>query len=170
MADFYGTAAGYEAYLLARNYPPTDATDAEIEAALLVASEWLDARYGPMLAAGCTNKTGGRAQVREWPRAGFVDVYGYAIGQTEIPREVEHATYEATLRQLANPGSLSVDYTPSKYKRAAVDGAVSVEYAGYSSAYDLQTSIPIIDGIMYPLISSQTGANLSGLSGKAVRV
>ncbi len=170
MADFYGTAAGYTAYALAREYDVPASTEDEIEAALLVASEWLDGRYSSVWVNSGTFKTGQRAQVREWPRNSYVDVYGYPIGSTEIPREIENATYEAAIRQLANPGSLMVDYTPGKYKEVAVEGAVSVVYAGFTSAYDTQLNIPIIDGILYPLTAAYGGGNFSALTGHVYRV
>lgn len=170
MADFYGTVAGYTAYVLARDYDVPIKTDDEIEAALLVASEWLDGRYSSVWVSSGTFKTGQRAQVREWPRNGYVDVYGYALSSTEIPREIENATYEAAIRELANPGSLTVDYTPGKYKQVSVDGAVSVTYAGFTSAYDTQLDIPIIDGIIAPLVNGFQSGNLSGLTGHVYRV
>lgn len=171
MADFYGTEAAFTDYCEARQYDiPAGAVSEDILAALLVASEWLDARYVPVWLASGTFKTGGRAQVREWPREGYVDVYGYPIDPNSVPREIENATYEAALRQLVNPGSLMVDYTPGKYKQVSVDGAISVTYADFNGAYDVQLDVPIIDGIIAPLVNGFPGANLSGLTGHVYRV
>lgn len=169
MPDFYGTVAGYKTYQEDRGREIED-SDADIQVGLLKASEYIDGRYGPTWASGDTYKTGQRAQVREWPRVGFVDVYGYPIDNAEIPREIENATYEAAMREIATPGTLTKDFTPSKYKQAAVDGAVSVTYNTALSAQDIQLQIPELDAILYPLLNGPSAVVTSSLSGKSVRV
>jgi hypothetical protein len=166
MDDRYGTAAGFRAYHIARgNDVPAEAVDDDVvNEWLLVGSEWLDGRYQASFPG---LKVGMRAQLREWPRLSAFDIYEYAILSTSIPREVEAATYEAALRQGVAAGSLSVDYTPGKYKRAAVDGAINVEFAGFNSAFDTQKQIPIIDQILFPILTGS--GNVSALSGSAVR-
>lgn len=171
MADFYGTAAKYRSYCTARGYDVSaDDDDADIEKALLVSSEWLDGIYGPTWGASGTLKTGGRSQVREWPRTGFVDMYSYNIPVDEVPREIENSTYEATRVELATPGSLFKNWTPSKYSQVSIDGAVSVTYADFNSAADAQMEIAAIPGIMYPLVNNQGQAGFSGASGRVHRV
>lgn len=164
MADFYGTATGYKAYHLARGRIAIEDDD-EIEVALLIASEWIDGCY---LSSFNGYKVGQRDQIREWPRTGAYDIYGYPVSYESVPREVENATYEAAQRQLQSPGSLLKDYTPNQYKRVAVDGAISVDYAAFASSSDIQTQFAIIDQILAPLI--MTDGNVSNLSGRAVRV
>lgn len=165
MADFYGTLDGYKDYMTARGRATDLSDDDEINAALLVASEWLDGTYLTMFMG---LKVGGRAQIREWPRTGVVDIYGYAIPSDSVPREVERATYEAAQRQVDKPGSLTLDYVPNKYKRASVDGAVSVEFAGVTSSADIQAQFTIIDQILAPLLMESAG-NYSSLSGDVAR-
>lgn len=163
----YGTDAGFVAYHTARGRAAeiADHDDDEIAAARLVASEFVDARY---LASFPGLKVGMRAQVREWPRQGGSDRYGYAIPETSVPVEVENATYEAALRQLNSPGSLAVDWTPNKYKSVSVDGAVSATYNTFSSAADVQTQFAIIDQILAPIL---TGAsNIASYSGAINRI
>lgn len=171
MADFYGTVAGYKTYHNARgrSLVIADQDDNEIQAALLVASEWIDARYRSVWISTGTTKVGMRAQIREWPRYAFVDAYGYAVPSDSVPIEVENATYEVALREVNVPGSLSQDYTPPKYKSASVDGAVSVTYNTGVDASDLQVEIPVIDGILAPLLGFEGAGNLSAMSGRVVR-
>lgn len=166
MEEFYGTAAGFRAYHVARgNDVPAEAVDDDtVNEWLLVGSEWLDGRYQSSFPG---LKVGMREQLREWPRYDAQDVYGYYIPSDAVPREMINATYEAALREGVSTGSLSVDYTPNKYKRAAVDGAVSVEFAGFNSAWDTQKQIPIIDQILYPILTGS--GNVSALSGSVVR-
>lgn len=168
MADFYGTIERFKSYFEARNKEvPATWDDDDIEAALLVASEWLDAVYGPQFSG---TKVGQRDQIREQPRNAQFDVYGYYIDSASVPREVENATYEAAFRQVSNPGSLSLDYTPSKYKRVSIDGAISVEYSGFTYASDIQTQFRIIDQILAPILTGSGNGEFASFSGRIVRV
>lgn len=179
----YGDVTGYKQYALDRNWPAatTAFDDSDILSALLVASEGLDNRYRSSFSG---YPTGQRAQVRAWPRAGawataggdLRPVYGsqyftngYAIPIDEIPDEILRATYEMARRELATPGALSKDFTlANSFRQVTVQGAVSVTYAGATSAADAQLVIPIVDGILQPILTG-IGA-VSGLSGRTVRV
>lgn len=170
MADFYGTVDGYKEYHNARGRGTiiADQDDDEIAAGLLIGSEYIDGRYGPIW-LNSHFRTGGRNQERVWPLLAFVDASGYALPSDIVPVEVEKATYEAAFRQVENPGSLMVDYTPNKYKSASVDGAVSVTFAEFYSSADVQLTIPDIDRILQQLISGNNGFS-SSLSGDVNRV
>jgi len=158
----YGNTTDAKAFWTARGYTvPGSWSDANIDKARLVVSEWIDARYAAGFAG---EKTGQRDQVREWPRAGSHDVHGWAFENDEFPRELLDAVYLATFYQMTTPGTFSVTYTPPKYKRAAVDGAVSVEYVQFNYAYEIQAQYPLIDQAIAPIIA-RAGGNLSMLSG-----
>jgi hypothetical protein len=170
MADNYGTVAGYRAYWLERGVDTTVITpdDTDVLAGLVVGSEYVDGNYRGSFPG---QKTGLRPQVREWPRTGAYDDKGYTIADNEIPVEAEYATYEATSRQLASPGSLRSDVTVgTSIQQATVFGAVSVTYAGVASASDAQVSIPAIDAILKPILTGSGYSSLSGLSGSSVRM
>lgn len=166
MPDFYGTASGFTAYHTARdNTVPADIdTDEEIETLLLVASEWIDARYRSKFQGW---KTGERDQIREWPRRGHVDYYDYLIPDDQIPREIENATYEIALRHANSPGVLSIDYTPSLYDQVSVDGAVSAKFAKFGSVSEIQTQFKNVAEILSALIGEKNQS--SGLSGSIER-
>jgi len=164
--DGYGSDTGFVDYHTARGRATmiADHDPCEIAAARLVASEWLDARY---MASFPGSKVGMRVQIREWPRQGGSDRYGYAIPEFAVPVEVVNATYEAALRQLDKPGSLAVDWTPNKYRSVSVDGAVSATYATFNSASEAQTQFLVIDQILAPIL---TGAGVvASLSGSINR-
>lgn len=168
MPDFYGTAAGFRSYHEARGTDVSAyADDTVIEAGLLVGSEFVDARYLGVVADRYL-PTGGRSQVRILPVVGLADRYGYLIGDNEIPREVESATYEATLRELQSAGALFKDYTPSQYKSVSVDGAVSINYRSFNSVSETETQFSIIDAVMRPLLSGWSKP-VSSLSGGSFR-
>jgi hypothetical protein len=165
------TVAGFTDYHAARGRELPGTWDEDlINAALLVASEWIDNVYG---ASFIGQKVGGFTQDREWPRIAAViedPRYGYAFPSDAIPDKLIEAVYEAAFRQAVNPGSLLVDYTPAKYKSVSIDGAVSVEYAQFSSAYQTQTSYPIIDQLLYWLLCNSSSAAVSSYSGSIIRV
>lgn len=163
MNEFYGTADGLTDYHELRGRDISSYTDDQKDAALLVASEWLDGVY---MGQWGGYKLGGASQVREWPRTGVIDIYGYAVPSDVVPWQVENATYEVALRQLQSPGSLNVDFTPSQYKRVAIEGAVSVEYASVNAG-SVQKQIPVIGQILAPLLNCNSGNALSGKVARA---
>lgn len=167
---FYGNADGFLTYLNERGREVSDDWDtADINAALLVASEWLDNQYESSWIGYKKNFE----QERSWPRQNAVVAkYPYHVySSTDIPVQVVCATYEAAQRELTNKGSLQVDYKPSVYKSVSVHNAVIVEYNDtVTSAYDVQTQITVIQNLMSSLIDPQKGVDNNPLCGKLVRV
>ena len=169
MATYTGaTIEGFEAYFDARGVErPATMTDPIVTASLLVASEWIDSVYGPSFIG---YKTGGFTQDREWPRTlAVVNTFPYfAFPTDEIPSQIIDAVYEAAWRHATTPGSLLADYTPAKYKSVSIEGAVSVEYAAFNSASEIQKSFPRIDQLLSDLLDN--GKSVSSYSGAASRV
>lgn len=160
----YGTVAGYREYHTDRGRDVSAQTDdAVIAGKLLLASEWIDGRYGDRFMGF---KVDQQAQVRDWPRVGAVDRDGYAVSSASVPYQIEWATYEVAYREMVSPGVLNQDYTPSKYSRVVITGAVDVTYRD-QSAIDIQAQFPIVDQVLSSLLGAY-GA-VSSLSGKTVR-
>lgn len=162
----YGNASDARTYWTDHGYTiPGGWLDADITKALLVVSEWIDGKYESSFPG---IRATARAQDRAWPRAGAYDCEGYAFSNTEYPRELLAAVYEAAFKQMTTPGALSVEFTPSQYRRAAVDGAVSVEYALYSYASEVQTQFEVIERAIAPILTGRGNASmLSGPTGRA---
>jgi hypothetical protein len=160
---YYGTAEGFLAYHTTRGTDVTEWEGGQITPKLLVASEWLDGAFRGQFQGW---KAGLSAQMREWPRTGAVDYYGYAVSSATVPFQIEYATYEVALRALKQPDILNKDAAASKYKRVAIEGAISVEY-GDQSAAALQAQFPIVGQILSSLL---TGGDTSPLSSRVVRV
>ena len=167
---FYGNASDFKNYLSERGRDVSDDwEDNDINAALLVASEWLDNQYeniwiGYKVAF---------EQERSWPRQlAVVRSYPYHVySTTDIPLQVIQATYEAAERQLNKKGSLQVDFKPSIYKSVSVHNAVIVEYNDtVTSSGDVQTQITVIQNLMSSLIDPEKGVDNNPLCGKLVRV
>lgn len=166
---FYGDATEFKEYFNERGFETPDSWDDEkINAALLVASEWLDSQY-ENLWIGYKNTF---QQERSWPRQqAMVQTYPfYTFKNDEIPTQVIHATYEAAKRELTNTGSLQIDYQPTQYSNVSVYNAVTVEYnSTINSVGDVQIQIPVIQNLMSVLIDENKGGNGSSLVGRAVR-
>ena len=155
----YGSVAAADAYHTARGNTAWTGTNDVKTAALVRASAYIDGRYRFRLASGRWQsmfkgtKTGGRAQELEWPRTGATDYEGSEIPSNEIPREVEQATYEAALRELVSPGSLSPDFTYSAQVTREKVGPIEVQYAeSQASGTPNRPVIPAIDELLGPLL------------------
>lgn len=158
--SFYGDIAGADSYHLARGNAAWAGIDSLKEAALMRGSDYVDQRYRWLTTCGrwqsmfTGERTAGRAQDREWPRTGAVDYSGNAIADNEVPVEVKNAVYEAALRELVSPGSLSPDFIPSGQKvRVKVD-VIEVGYAAPVAGDNTTPNrpiIPAIDEILAPL-------------------
>ena len=163
----YGTVEEFQEYCMGRGIelPATMADPDEATRALLVASEWIDAGYRDLFPG---EKMLFREQVREWPRRNAFDDRAHWIGNG-IPKEVVNATYEAAAIQANAPGSLSVNFTPSKYKSISVDGVVSIEYQGFESAIEAQTDFLNVRRTLAPILSGNYGRSnrVSGVSYRA---
>lgn len=146
--EFYGTVAGATAYHTSRgNTGWADSPEETAEAALIRASIWLDGTYGHRWPG---TKTGGD-QYLAWPRTDATDYDGFAIADDVTPRSIEHATYEAALRELATPGSLSPDYTPAQGVKSEQVGPISITYRDGTGA-QVRPIASVVDDILAPLI------------------
>lgn len=161
MPDFYGTVAAADAYHAARANAAWTGDDVAKQAALLRASVYIDGRYRKLLASGVWQslfpgvKTEGRGQAREWPRTGAEDYEGHAIPSDQVPIEVEQATYEAALRELVEPGSLSPDFVAASTVKRQKVGPIEEEFsvaAGADGAASVRPVISIIDEMIAPVL------------------
>lgn len=154
-ADSYLSEAEFEAYAEARGYT---IPSGDVEAALVRASDWIDARYGRRFPGVRVN---GRNQGRAWPIYGGYDRSGTAIADDAVPVEIKRATAEAALRELENPRSLSPDIVPISTSGGAIKrvskqiGPLKTE-TEYTEGATVGSSIPVftlIDDILAPLLS-----------------
>lgn len=167
---FYGNAANFIAYHQARGKEvPACWYSDKIEAALLVASEWLDRMFEDYWIG---EKYDGYTQVRSWPRK-YAQVQTnplYTYPDDVVPDPVIYAVYEAAFRELTTPSTLQPDYTPSKYKSVSVEGAITVEYVLPQQPSDIQVQMPVVQSLMQPLMDENKSVAQSFYSGPLVRV
>lgn len=158
----YGTLIGANSYHTARgNVAWAEGSIPEREAALQRGTDYIDGRYRYQTAGGCWKsmfrgvRTDGRAQDLEWPRTGAKDSEGNAIPPDEVPVEVEHATYEAALLELLNPGSLSPIFVASQLVTKEKVGPIEVGYSDPQTDGTMPPNrpvVPAIDDILSGLI------------------
>lgn len=129
------------------------------EEAIIRATAAIDARYRGRFPGYRTN---GRGQSLEWPRTGALDAEYQPIGGDEIPVEIIHATCEAAVREIAEPGSMMPDLERGGGVKRLKAGSVEIEYGSNATA---QTTFTLIDGILSPLL----GAAVSSYVGRAER-
>jgi len=157
----YGTLEGADSYHAERGNAAWAAGSEEARTAALVrATDYIDGRYRVLLPTGRWVsmfpgvRTLGRGQPNEWPRTGAVDYAGSSIAADEVPGEVERAAYEAALRELQEPGSLSPDFIPASLVTREKVGPIEVSYADASAAGQVPSRpvVPAIDEILAPLL------------------
>lgn len=154
MTEFYGSVAEADAYHAGRANAHWGGTPEAKQAAMRRASVYIDGRYRKEFPG---SKIGGRAQLREWPRKGAVDYEGHPIASDSVPIEVEHATYEAAMRELVEPGSLSPDYVASLLVKRETIGPLTTEYAiptgsVADAAAAVRPVVTLIDDILDPVL------------------
>ncbi|MEE4662778.1 DnaT-like ssDNA-binding protein [Pseudomonas alliivorans] len=169
MPDFYGTVADADAYHAARANTAWTGEEMAKQAALIRASAYIDGKFQAQNSCGRWEslfsgaKTGGRAQALQWPRTGATDTEGHEIPAEEIPIEVVQATYEAALREIALPGSLSPDYVASTaIKRQKVD-VLEIEYQAASNTSGVPTRpvITVVDELIAPLLGCKVACGIA---------
>ena len=158
----YGLLADANVYHAARgNSAWGAAQSADRESALQRAADYIDGRYRFQTAGGCWvsmfrgKRTDGRAQDLEWPRTGATDSEGNSIPDDEVPDEVERAAYEAALRELQEPGSLSPVFVASQQVTREKVGPVEVAYSDAQASGNMPANrpvVPAIDDILSGLI------------------
>lgn len=147
-ADSYVSVADCETYCDARGLTFSSAATADKEAALRRATASIDAMYRSRFPG---QRRQYRDQALEWPRTGAVDANGIVVSYDSIPVEIEMATYEAAVRELAEAGSMLPDLERGGAIKSISAGSVSIEYGASAKP---GTAMQIIDGILAGLIGS----------------
>jgi len=105
----------------------------------------------------------GRAQAFPWPRSGVVDDEGYAVAGDAVPDEIEKAVAEAALRELAEAGSLTPDYTPAERVKSERVDVISVTYdLSRTDAESVRPVMLIVNDLVSGLIEGGGGSHLIG--------
>lgn len=167
--SYYGTLYGSIEYHENRGssaWTAIGVTDEHREAALLRASEWIDAEFGSRFPGV---RTEGRDQERAWPRVGsdgsvVTDLEGNEIDDDLVPIEVERATYAAALIELTDPGTLGADLERGGAVKRLKAGSVEVEYA---DGAPIETTRRTVLNALSGLIVTKKSSTVVGFSERA---
>ncbi len=163
-ADSYCSVAACSAYAIGRGLTFDTADDPASEAALRVATSYVDNTYRLRFPGYRTNR---RGQSLEWPRTNAYYTYPEPPGDTpyfvdprmlypfdlipinSIPPEITTAVCEAAIRAFGSPGVLQPDLDRGGLVSTLKAGSVEVKYAAGAPA---QTVFQIIDAALSGLI------------------
>jgi len=157
----YGTLERADAYHQERgNTAWAAGEEVARKAAMLRGTAYIDGRYRVLLPSGRWVslfpgvRTAGRDQPDEWPRTGATDSEGSRIPADEVPIEVEHAAYEAGLRELVRPGSLSPDYVASSLAIRKKVGPIEIAYSDKAAdgGVPIRPVITVVDELLASLL------------------
>lgn len=96
----YADSSFYKSYFNARNIDVSGQTDSAIDAALLIATEYLDDNF---------DFVGFRVdedQANKWPRTSAYNSEGILLDQVNVPNKVKNATCELAYIQITQTGGL----------------------------------------------------------------
>lgn len=154
MAEFYGTLAKADDYHEARGNTAWTGDEPTKKAAMLRGSEWVDHNFRSRFPGW---KAGHRDQIREWPRTWAYDIEYQTIPADVVPIEAEQASYEAALRELTEPGSLSPDFVPGTQQKSVKVDVIAVEYTGPAGVSSVKPVLTIAGGILAPILTGGPG-------------
>lgn len=115
-ANAYDTLASVNEYHLDRNHTDWCGSNAKLQAAIIRASSYIDARFGRKFRGFRQS----RDQGLEWPRHSALDNSSYLL--QGVPRQLKKAMAEYALRALQF-GELAPDVPPSVPRQSHEDGS-----------------------------------------------
>ncbi len=131
-------------------YPDVTIDDDEgTDAAIMRASTWLSSFPDWDGSMTCGRGLQGLA----WPRSGVTDCNGDDVPDDEVPLEVQHSTFIASMAEIASTGVLTPTITPGKQKKRVKVDVIEEEYMtpkdqGVSGSADpTETLRPVLTAI-----------------------
>lgn len=162
-ANAFASVAYVDAYHNEGGNATWTGTDALKEAAIIRATRYLSNAYAWQ---GTRRKN--RNQALAWPRTDVADNEGFAVPFDAVPTEIQQATAEIALRELATPGAMTPDYTPSDRVKSEKVGSIAVEYdLSRTDAESVRPVLLVVRDLIGPLLATGGG---SIVQGSAVRV
>jgi hypothetical protein len=157
-AESYISVSSADTYHSARRAPAAwiSASDAEKEAALRQATEYLDAVYERRWLG--VRKT--QDQALDWPRYGVQDTAGWELGYDEVPIALARATAELAVKALSEELMTDLDQTGTIEEQDVTVGPIKerVKYVVGSIANKRWT---FVEQLISPLIISKGGVKLA---------
>lgn len=165
-ADAFISVAYFEAYHDARGNDYSAYSEAQVEQAIVRATDYLSESYTWQGYKVKERGASGGAQSLAWPRTYVVDANGYAVASGEIPVEIQKATAEVALYEAANPGGMQPAYVAHARVKSERVGPLAVEYD--LSSLDAQGARPVLLAVRDLVGQFLAKGGGSRLFGKAV--
>lgn len=141
-ADAFVTLAAFKAYCDTRGTDYSDYSDAQLEQAIVRATDYLSEGFSWKGYKVKPRGTTGGEQALAWPRYNATDRGGYSVASDSVPREVQQATHEVAAAEMASPGVMQPTYTPSERVKREKVGPLETEY--HIADTSPQSSRPVI--------------------------
>lgn len=169
-ANSFLSLADFKTYCGDRGYDISTYTDAEMEAALVRATQhlsegyhWKGHRRKPRDYEDPTQD-----QALEWPRIGVVDGDGYSVPDDVIPRGIKWATAEEAFYELQNPGAFAPAHTSNNVVKTEKVGPMSVTYdTSKTSAWGARPEMVLVKDLISEFLEVGVG---NPMVGKSVRM
>lgn len=144
-ADSYISLATADAYWTEHGSPTswTDATDAEKEAALRYATQWVDGKFS------WKGNVKDNEQVLDWPRYNVYDDEGRLVSADSIPEKVQEATAEMANNHI--DAAVNVALARGGATTRETVGPITVEYLDWANP---ETDYPYVKRLLQPYAGS----------------
>ena len=153
-ANSYLSEADADTYWTDHGAPTTwtGATTAVKETALIMATQYLDAKYNRRWRGTKASNT----QRLSWPRDGITDFDEFAVPSDSLPRALTDATAEAAHRNITETDGLLPDVASAGIERERVKVGSLEEDITYSGSKDPMPTFSIIEALLRDLVFVST--------------
>lgn len=127
-ANAFVSVADFKAYCDLRGLGYSDYSDAQIEQAIVRATDYLSNSFAWQGWRVKERGASGGAQALAWPRVSVVDGAGYSVPSTSLPVELVQATSEIAFYELGNNRAMAPAYTPHERIKVEKLGPMMTEY------------------------------------------
>lgn len=152
-ANSYVSVDAFLAYFIDRNVDYTDKEPEELQAALIAATDYIEARFANRFRGVRLNNT----QSLSWPRRNSYDLEGYGIDG--IPTRLKNAVYEYASRALT--AALAPDFDGDRTVRASSETVGPIrDYKEYFTNPQRFKKYPLADSWLESLVTAGGGGTI----------
>jgi len=151
-AEAYISEADADAYFAIRAIPAawTAASSAEKEAALRMATEFMDSTWGVRWKGSASSFE----QALDWPRSYVYDANNFLLASDELPTNLTRACAELAARQLVEELALDVDAGKDQITMESVAAGPVKQTLQFAGTKSTAKSFPKVNKLLIDLIHS----------------
>lgn len=167
-ADAFISLVYFKAYADKRGRSYAAYTDTQIEQAIVRATDYMSESFNW---AGFKLKERGNSdgeQALAWPRTYVADRNGYDLADDIVPSEVERATAEVALYEMANPNGMQPAYVAHDRVKMEKVASIAVQYdLSRTDAEGARPVLLIVRDLIGQFLDNRGGSRLSGRTMRA---